>query len=352
MKVSLLAYLDNNLGDDLMIKIIAENYKEIDFYIYTDSSVINNTFKSFDNIIVKSKKYLNSDLSTVDAIVSIGGSIFILNNFKACLFRILKIKFLIKAKLRGIKILTIGCNFGPFNKIGKLISRLEIFLNDFVIVRDDEYKEIINNKLISNKAVISSDFVFSKKIKKNNVKNKCFLGISAYRSLKRDENNYCNYEALAEIADSYIEKTNCEVKVFAFDSEFENDISAAHHIYEIAKNKSKIQIIPYLGDIDNFLHEFSECSFHICIRFHSAVLSDIYGINFYPIAYSNKMINLIKNRYPDFDVKNIECLKKESGLKDEILNYIFNEIECCGQRYLPEVNSDYFDNLDKFLKNK
>lgn len=348
MRVALLAYLDNNLGDDLMIKIIAEKYPNVNFNIYSENSVVKNTFSKHVNISVRSMSDMKVDLPLIDVVISLGGSIFIIKNFKEVIFRLLKINFLIKAKIHGARILTVGCNLGPFNRFGKIIAKLEIFLNDIVIVRDNEYRNIYKRWLASGKVVESSDFVYSCKFPKLSKSHHKILGISAYRSIKNPKLNYVNYQALAKISNDYI-KNGGQVKIFAFDSEGENDLSAAHHIFNMIENQSKASIVPYLGDIDKFIRQFSVCSFHICIRFHSAVLSDILGIPFYPIAYSNKTFNLIKDRYPNFALKNIEKLKLGSEILEDICKSINGEVLACADNELPNVDSDYFGNMDKFF---
>ncbi|MGA3486130.1 hypothetical protein ACA611_16015 [Lactiplantibacillus plantarum] len=46
MKIVVDAYLDNNLGDDLMIKLFADHFSEHNIYIFEDNSVVRETFKN------------------------------------------------------------------------------------------------------------------------------------------------------------------------------------------------------------------------------------------------------------------------------------------------------------------
>ncbi|WP_339060920.1 polysaccharide pyruvyl transferase family protein [Tepidibacillus marianensis] len=176
------------------------------------------------------------------------------------------------------------------------------------------------------------------------------LGISVYRSLNPNENNYENYKALAKIADNYITKTNKTVKLFAFDSEHENDIVAAHHIFNLAKMKENIEIIPYIGDEESFLTNFKECERMIAIRFHSAILSDIYKIPFLPIAYSNKMQNLMNDRNFTGELIKLEELTPEI-LIDEIVDKIISGEGLCKNFTTNQGSSNiHFKELEKLLK--
>ncbi|MOA11818.1 Polysaccharide pyruvyl transferase [compost metagenome] len=163
------------------------------------------------------------------------------------------------------------------------------------------------SKLSHRNLHLGSDIVFGIDLPRNPL-HRTGLGISAFRSTHPGESNYKNYEALALIIDEYIEKTGLPVKIFAFDSELENDTSAAIHIYNLVKNKPSVELVFYLGEVDGFLEKFNSCANHLTIRFHSAVLADALGIPFYPICYSNKTASLISDRHPNSEIVDIKEL--------------------------------------------
>ena len=317
MKIMVSAYLDNNIGDDLMIFLLADKYKEHMFLVYTDKSVIVNTFSKLENIIVKSTKEIKKDIRDIDVYLSIGGSIFNdLNNWKGQILRVKRILTLKKLKKKNIKIVTMGCNLGPYNnKIGLLLTKLELKLNNLISVRDISSFNIIKNFKSIKNFYLADDIVYNLNYENyGGLKSQC-LGISAYRSLIKSDYNMENYKFLAAIADNYIEKTGNIVKLFAFDSENENDL---------VDIKSKVQIIPYLGDHDGFIRELNRCNRFIAIRFHSAILCDIFKIPFLPVVYSNKLKSLLDdNDYEGVQI-NINDLnsRKHSVLKitDAIIN--------------------------------
>ncbi|NLC39851.1 MAG: hypothetical protein GX763_02915, partial [Clostridiaceae bacterium] len=86
--------------------------------------------------------------------------------------------------------------------------------------------------------------------------------------------------------------------------------------------KDNIEIIPYLGDETYFLEQYQACERMIAIRFHAAVLADIFEIPFLPVSYSNKMSNFLVDRAyegPAFALREL-CLTHDlDGLVDTII---------------------------------
>jgi len=325
MVIGVWAYLDNNIGDDLMIKLLAENFQEHTFLLYSDKTVVKNTFRDFTNIVVKSLKEMNDDIEQMKVFISIGGSIFNnLNTLKGKVSRLKRIWFINKLKRKKIKLATIGCNLGPYSdKIGPFLTKVELRKNDLITVRDKESFTLLESFKSIDNYHLADDIVYLLDKRKFTERDDS-LGITAYRSLKQDECNYDNYLVLSKMVDQYIERTGKEVKLFAFDSENENDLSAAHHIWDLSKNKQKVRIIPYLGDIERFLKEFSSCDRHIAIRFHGAILSDLFGIPFLPIVYSNKMLNFLNDNEHKGDIIMLKDLKMSNINVEEIVKKLIS----------------------------
>ncbi|ENW94383.1 polysaccharide pyruvyl transferase family protein [Acinetobacter dispersus] len=329
MKIMLFAYLDNNIGDDLMLKLLSERFPAHEFYYYTSNTVVLNTLSQFKNFVARPPSLRQQDIDVVDAVLSIGGSIFNdLNTLRGKLARIRKILFIAKARRKGKRIATVGCNLGPYkDKLGWYLTTFELKLNDLVTVRDRSSFDLLSTGSFKN-FYMADDIVYSLEVPIND-ESRYGLGISAFRSTHSGENNYKNYRALAVVIDAYIEKTNKLVKIFAFDSEHENDTSAALHILNLAKHKKNIEIVPYLGDIELFVNKFNQCEHHIAIRFHSAILSALMKIPFYPISYSNKMEALIEENYPEFKILNISELDIEQIDTSVLLEKLLDSSKLC-----------------------
>lgn len=346
MNIVLRAYLDNNLGDDLMIKLLVEKFPKHHFFMYSNSSTVINTYEKYLNVEIRPTFKMKKDIKNIDVFITIGGSIFQLKSIKQHITRIFKILFLKMLKFRNVKIVTIGANLGPFaNKFSYKLVELELRQNSLTTVRDSSSMNIIESfKKIKNYH-LTNDIVYYLPNENKNIKNG--LGISTYRSEKSDENNFQNYKIISKIVDQYIENTGKEVKLFAFDSEKENDLVSAHHIYNLSKNKEKLTIIPYLGNVEEFLIHFSSCEKLVAIRFHSAILADIYNIPFLPIVYSSKMENLLEDNNYDGLSLPLKSLDKDLDINEVVQNlitgnHLFNNFK-------EKEHPIHFEELEKIL---
>ena len=128
-KIFVYAYMAQNLGDDLMVRILCDRYPNAQFYLYSDK-FYKTAFKDIKNLIIyssedKEVKFWNKALKHIkkttngfmerlmekcDATVHIGGSVFIQHNDDYSAF--LKAD----ADLRKFskKVYLIGSNFGPY----------------------------------------------------------------------------------------------------------------------------------------------------------------------------------------------------------------------------------------------
>lgn len=293
----LFAYLDNNIGDDLMVKLLAQRFPQHRFLLYTRKSVVMPTFESVPNLVIRPPQLWTEDMKTASVFLSIGGSIFQACSLLQKRYRCRRIRKLKKLKGQGLKIVTMGSNLGPYKGwLGAKLIEWELRLNDLVTVRDQEAVDLLKGFRGIKQVVLADDLVYNLTIDQSPPEERCGLGIAAYRSMRVGENNFDNYGFLAQLTDAYVRKTGKSVRLFAFDSEDENDLSAAHHIYQLAEEKEALSIVPYLGDQEGFLSSFRSCERIVAIRFHSAILADIYQIPFFPVAYSNKMQNLLTDR--------------------------------------------------------
>lgn len=325
MKIIIDAYLDNNLGDDLMVKLLLKAFPQHSFYLYTNSATISNTFKNIKNLTIRNLNQRNADILFADMYITIGGSRFQLVHRTSKIKRIFRIRRLRKYKRKKILLVNLGSNFGPYSdNFGKKLTEWEMRTNSLITVRDSESYQLlkkfhkVDNFHFADDIVYNLNSIYSIKNKKRNG-----LGISVYRSTNYPENSYSNYKFLAALSDNYIRKTGKQVKLFAFDTERENDLAAAHHIYNMSKEKSNIIIVPYLGDEQLFLSQFEACERMVAIRFHSAILSDIFKIPFLPIVYSNKMRNLLEDRNFSGLVINVKELNMNLVV-DDVVNTIID----------------------------
>lgn len=349
MDIMVSAYLDNNIGDDLMITLMARRFPEHRFLLYSDSSVVRHTYRGIPNAVIRKPSDWDQDVKTAGAHVTIGGSLFQVTTRSQMIWRMKRIRRLARLRRRKLRIATIGSNFGPYSgKAGVKLTEWELRKNDLVTVRDREALGFLEGFRRVRNFHMADDIVYNLDWQ-DKIPDRQGLGISVYRSVRGGESNFQNYAALARVADRYIQTTGKPVRLLAFDSERENDLSAAHHIVNLAKEKDKLQIVPYLGDQDRFLREFSACEQMIAIRFHSAILADALKIPFLPVAYSNKMFNLMEDRQYEGRILALSDLDEsldEAGMVKQLLDpgALFSSfLEGRGNA------SDHFDRLEELL---
>lgn len=351
MDIMIDAFLDNNIGDDLMIRLLAERFPRHRFFLYSDLSVIAKTFSDVNNITVRRREQRESDISSSAVYIFLGGSRFQLATRRQRYWRVYIIHRVRRIKRKRVKVVTMGCNFGPYsNRLGVKLTEWQLRKSDLITVRDREALQFLKGFRRVSNYHLADDIVYNlKQAPFQGETARSGLGISAFRSILSSENNYENYKTLALLADDYIRKTGKRVFLFPFDSESQNDLAAAYHILNLAEEKDQIEIVPYLGDVQSFLAAFQACERIIALRFHSAILADLFEIPFLPVVYSNKMRNLLNDRgYKgmSIDLQDLTPDQDVGSLVDQVIagDQLFNEF--LGDQHTASV---HFDRLEELL---
>lgn len=295
MRIYTVAYLDRNLGDDLMLRLMAESMPQHDFYLYIDKRSNMIPFTNLKNVHSTQVAFdRHFDPRQFDGVVVIGGSIFMLTRRLHAIERLRKkIPLLHKIRASGTLLATVGCNLGPFRDAWcERVACKELGMSGLITVRDKKSYDAMQRYGYPIKyfpdMLFSLDIPYVPPAHREGI-----LGISAYRSIMQGEKCMDYYESMAGIADSFVAKTGGGIRLFAFDCEGENDICAAYTIRRLMKHKHNCEIIVYDGDADEFIKKFDGCSSMIATRFHSMVLAQLSGIPVLPIVYSNKMTDAL-----------------------------------------------------------
>ncbi|MDI3473596.1 MAG: hypothetical protein PWQ48_1877 [Thermotogaceae bacterium] len=302
MRFFLEAYFDRNFGDDLMIHLLLEKFRDIEFVTNVRDKIFISDFLNYENFkVIFDRKH--KAIKSCDGIIFIGGSIFQVHNYKHLYYHFKRLLIYYYAKLLGKHVVILGCNIGPVKiKAGWFIIKQIIKLADLITVRDRKSYEIVSKIKKKGNYFLFPDIVFSLEGsslgKINNGNNQEILGVSVYRSVIYPEGNYNFCVQMSYLIDQYISRTGNNVRLFAFDSGHENDTLSAIEIFKLLKTSSKhkkVEIIIFDGNVFDFINKFSECSYIIGTRFHSIVLSMVQKIPCYPIIYSNKTENLLED---------------------------------------------------------
>lgn len=308
-------YLDNNLGDDIMGEMLIRHLQSegIKCYILAKNKfTYMNFMKNIDDVeIIESLTDKELEEKNIDVYVRIGGSMFQHNSIKEGVLRYKALFSYKRLKRKGIRVYILGCNVGPFySKVGIRATKNIIKLTDMVTCRDIEAFSFIK-KIKSKDCYIFPDVVFSNDQIKGHSLKEDILGVSTYtgytNKLKNVNYDYCSL--MINIINKYLEeKPNSKVKLFAFDGGYNSDYPTTFNILDNIKNKERVEIVGYTGDIPKFLEEYRKCSVMIGTRFHSIVLSLMFKTPILPVVYSNKTNNLLdglKYEGPKIDISNI-----------------------------------------------
>lgn len=316
-KIFLIAYINNNLGDDLFVRTICDRYPNYQFYLSVTSKYASNFSKIKNLQIIKiplvikkleaTLKRLNISISPTfliekkilrlcDATVYIGGSVFIENsNPRIWKFDVNKIKNIKKITR---KLFFIGANFGPYLTSDYLKTHVELFnSSEGIVVRDSNSYKLLKNNGVS-KLKLAPDVVFTlgKKVvngSENNNVHKKYCLISAidlnYSQRKMNGSIINEYkENIRKIIDFNSQKGIESVLVSFCDRQ--GDLKFIEElISELDLNQqSHTRSVNYSGNLDEIIELYKNASYVISTRFHSMILANIFMKPNFTFSYSSK----------------------------------------------------------------
>ena len=283
MNILLKGYIDRNFGDDLMLRIAARGLKDHNVLLDVPENDLAYIYERYGL-----PHYSGGDFQSE---CTVTGSGFIIRSKIGMLYRT---KEILEQRRSKAKKAVLGCNISDFTVTGaEWLIRRHISGYDFITVRDSYSHNYIRRNTPRVKCEYYPDIVFS--IPDSmlfETENEGALGITAYNPLGR--NSVEVFRKLAYTADNFIEKTGKKVLIFAFDTGLENDSAAARSIARFCRNIENVEIIDNDAN-DAILKNLPRCSKLIAIRFHGMVLGLRMGIPIVPIAYSNKMLNVLRD---------------------------------------------------------
>lgn len=359
MKILVDAYLALNLGDDLFLKILFDRYKEVDWVIATDDRRYLEVFKNYKNVKIEKKFFhklikklkLNSIVENqfyydqYDAYICIGGSMYIENEGWKYLYDYrMKIAKIFNKNDKPIFLL--GSNFGPY----KSTEFYDCYKEYFRVCKDVCFRENYSYNLFKeiNSVRVAPDIVFqidknkySKRVERN-------IGISLINLIDREELEEFSeqyLENIIKIIKFYVEK-KYKITLFSFCNE-QGDNTLINNIINTIEGveEAYINIVEYEGNIDEFLNIYSNMEFIIGVRFHSVILSQVFSQGVYPIIYSEKTYNVLKDiglsnsyiRVQDIDKLDIESL--DYSVKKNTIDI----------RLIKKESERQFEKLDKYI---
>ena len=320
---------EKNLGDDLLIKVVCDRYKNIMFTFPSyfpdlNKNAISNLkiinvneyiYRLLRKICFKFNKMNVIDkmiIKSCDYVITVGGSMFVeykqnSKDYKFIWYKNLKKQYFI-----------IGVNLGPiYTKQYLLNLKATVFRGaKDVCVRDKKsysmVKEMKNVRL-------GSDIIFSydvSRYKKSPHINKVIISVINCER-KKNQINHVNpqkYEKIILQLISYFQNKKYVIELMSF-CKSEGDEETINEIKKKCNNKN-IKCYFYDGNIDGAISELNTASIIIGTRFHANVLGLLLGKVIIPIIYNDKTKNLLndihfKGKYIDmsaldeFDVNSL-----------------------------------------------
>lgn len=314
MDILLDAYLDRNLGDDLMIRHLAGNFPAHTFYLKSPDKTMLMPFSDMLNI----KQY---EGGYYDLLIAVGGSMFEIGSTKVIFNRYnTTVREYARIKKQNKRILTIGCNIGRINRrLAYMTIRSQLSKSDLITVRDSYSAKILHGMNINAKCFPDMLFGFNAEKKQQ----KSGLAISVYRDIRNPGNNFAAYKKYAEISDLFINNTGEKVSILAFDCENENDLSAAHTVYSLMEKKQNAEIIAYTGDYKPLLNAVSSSSSMISTRFHSLVFASLFGVPALPCIYNVKTEHFLEDM--EFKGSKLNFSELENADSEEIVSSLISQ---------------------------
>ena len=315
-KVYIHAYMANNLGDDLMVRILCRRYPKVKFLLIADEKY-KKIFGDIDNLEVftaQDKKVIRWDhfwkkvkhtddgfrkmlIKTSDAVIHIGGSAFVQHfddysafyNTDATLRRLSKRMYLV------------GANFGPYTDENYYKQYYNLFEQYDGVTFRDAYSHRLFSSLPNVRC--APDVVFNYRPDKvtDSVRVQKQVLFSVIRMDWRGGKYAINQyeepykEFMVKLAKTYLSR-GYKVLFVSF-CEGQGDLQA---IQEICTNLSEedrkhTTIYSYGDHIEECVALFDESEVIVGTRFHSIILGWLKNKKVLPIVYDNKTRNILKD---------------------------------------------------------
>lgn len=319
-KIFIYAYLVQNFGDDLMVRILCERYPYIQFRIYA-AKEYRKIFSDISNLQIcswedrrakfwdcfwrkvgnKENGYWKMLIKLSDAVIHVGGSSFTqhYDDFEKLVQADESLRKLSK------RLYVLGVNFGPYSN-EEYYRRYEKLFSEYDgITFRDRFSYMLFSHLKNVR--VASDIVFNYPIKREQYKEKKQVLFSVIELSRRD-GKYAlkqwreKYELfIARMAEIAIEM-GYQVAFISF-CKMQGDMDAIESIKKrIRWGKSEnIESYCYSGNFEKCLQLFEESERIVGTRFHSVVLGWIFQKKVLPIIYDDKTRNLMEdNEYRIF----------------------------------------------------
>jgi len=317
-KVLVHGYFGVNLGDDLFFRVLAAHYPDVKFYLPTTRWDYCDLFLDVPNIKIIDffkiarltnkkvytlpKLYSRINMKRFDAVVCIGGSLFIDHQKPAPWHRkaIEQYSFLCDweyAKASNVPYYVLGANWGPcyndyfYNTFDKAFDSLaDLYFRDQASFREFAHKSaarVGGDILMGNPLITGACEGVARR------KQIAISPVNPARKCDGISNPIGYYDHLAKLCDDYV-RLGYEVKLLSFCRD-EGDEAAIGEVLARTKETQGIETAYYRGDWKTMLRTIAASERMVASRFHATVIGWTVGVPVYSLTYSEKTVNLIRD---------------------------------------------------------
>jgi polysaccharide pyruvyl transferase WcaK-like protein len=288
------AFVDNNLGDDLMLDLLVHRYPHVYFWCLRDATLNDvEPYRRWPNLLVPDWSDLPAILPFMDGLLVFGGSMWQDHGHNLIWYEWRRYA-LETIKARGGTAYAVGNSIGPVaSEAGRRLFAELLSRFDLVTVRDSASMEWFDRHVGTGRCMCATDLVFDYPLPAATPRPD-LLGVSVHRSILLPQRNGPYARAMAEaIAAVRRARTDLDVRLFVFDARTENDLEVADDVMRHLGAPGWLSTHVYRGDAAPLLADFARCGHIFASRFHAVVLAMALGIAFTPFDYMGKTAHLL-----------------------------------------------------------
>ena len=362
-RVRLHAYMQQNLGDDLLVRMLCERFSDVEFHAEcnersaTAFSALGNFRRMsrlprrLDAALAKMRIPLHVDrwfaaraLRRCVAVVNIGGSIFIQGDDWRARMAARRARF-----ASGKPSFVIGANFGPYSDDDFLREMRDVLKGSRDLCLRDRYSvdllDDLGNVRYAPDVVLSLPPIECEAGKTAVIS---VIDLESRPDLRAHSTAYT--AALVEMVEA-CNRAGLEVVLMGF-CEYERDGDATRRVLDAlggAGGSARVRAYSYRGDVDEALLLIASASLVVATRFHAMILAWAFGVPVLPVSYSEKTAQVIQDMAfpgPWVRLEELESLSVGEVVADVLSSEPFEVTEPLG------ADGGPFAALERFLANE
>ncbi|MBR5304743.1 MAG: polysaccharide pyruvyl transferase CsaB [Candidatus Gastranaerophilales bacterium] len=301
----------DNFGDEAIFYALSTHLKKMGYFVSVLCNKKQNVSKKYGVVAYNYKEPFEifKAITSCDILISGGGSLLQNKTSNFSLFYYLLV--LLFAKICFKKVIIFAQGVEPIiGKIPELFTRTILKLVDFISVRDDKSKELLESWKIKSNLV--SDPAYSL-VQDKEISKKEGL-IVQLRSFKGMDD-----KLLSNLCDSIVKNYKDEVKVFSFQDEVDENICLK--FVEMIKKKSANAKYISAKSIDETINIINGSKYMISTRLHGLIISNALQTKTFALCYDDKIKTIVE----ELNLENIDILNYSQDELNKKMDNFFGD---------------------------